>query len=123
MIVDSWQFVIGKSQITNTESQTNHNTRRTRRVTLSLFYKKIEYLPSTFDIRYSLFDIRFLKFLLSIKPAVSQASGPPEAEHLTSETFCRISTVGKLLGAEQLDFIIRSRLLLRFGRRGVGGGR
>jgi len=32
--------------------------------TLSLFYKKkIEYLPSTFDIRYSLFDIRFLKFL------------------------------------------------------------
>jgi hypothetical protein len=43
--------------------------------TLSLFYKKIEYLPSTFDIRYSLFDIRFLKFLLLIKLAAFQAGG------------------------------------------------
>jgi hypothetical protein len=49
--------------------------RRLRRVTLSLFYKKIEYLPSTFDIRYSLFDIRFLKFLLLIKLATFQAGG------------------------------------------------
>jgi len=51
------------------------------------FIKKIEYLPSIFDIRYSifdirysifdirysLFDIRFLKFLLSIKLANFQA--------------------------------------------------
>jgi len=29
--------------------------RRVCRVTLSLFYKKIEYLPSTFDIHYSIF--------------------------------------------------------------------
>ena len=31
-------------------------------------------IPS-FDIRYSLFDIRFLEFLLSIKPAVVLAGG------------------------------------------------
>jgi len=48
---------------------------------LTLFYKKIEYLPSTFDIRYSLFDIRFLKFFLLIKPAAS-----PPAAALTPET-------------------------------------
>jgi hypothetical protein len=34
---------------------------------LNLFYKKIEYLPATFDIR-------FLKFLLSIKLGAIQTS-------------------------------------------------
>ena len=50
---------------------------------LSLFYKKIKYLPSTFDIRYSIFA--FNKFPLSIKLAALQASGPPSAETLNAE--------------------------------------
>ncbi|UCD81496.1 MAG: hypothetical protein JSW26_08770, partial [Desulfobacterales bacterium] len=35
----------------------------------SLFKKKTEYFPSTFDIRHSLLDIRFFEFLFSIKLA------------------------------------------------------
>jgi len=47
-------------------------------------------IPS-FDIRYSLFDIRFLQFLLSIKPAASLPAAPPalrsrEGEAGTPET-------------------------------------
>jgi len=33
------------------------------RVAQSLLIKKTEYLPSKFDIQYSLFDIRFFEFL------------------------------------------------------------
>jgi len=33
-----------------------------------------------FDIRYSLFDIRFLKFLLSIKPAAVLPAAPLNPE-------------------------------------------
>ena len=36
------------------------------RYTLSLFIKQTEYLPSTFDIHYSIFDIRFFRVSFSI---------------------------------------------------------
>jgi len=49
---------------------------------LGLFYKTTKYLTSTFDIRYSLFDICFLQFLLSIKLVAPR----PEVS-LTPETF------------------------------------
>ena len=42
---------------------------------LSLFIKLLEYLPSTFDIHDSIFDIRFFKVSFSIKLAAFQASG------------------------------------------------
>jgi len=57
-------------------------------------YKSIEFLPSTFDLRYSVFDIRFFnirmrsckaKVSFSIKLTASAGSGvadPPSAEHL-----------------------------------------
>jgi len=38
-------------------------------------------IPSTFDIHYSIFDIRFLEFILSIKMA-----GQPPAAPLKPET-------------------------------------
>ncbi|CAB1080091.1 hypothetical protein D1AOALGA4SA_7784 [Olavius algarvensis Delta 1 endosymbiont] len=37
---------------------------------LSLFLKSTEYIPSTFDIHYSIFDIRFFKVFISIGPVV-----------------------------------------------------
>jgi hypothetical protein len=37
--------------------------------------KLIEYLTSTFDIHYSIFDIRFFKVSFSIRLAAFQASG------------------------------------------------
>jgi len=59
-------------KLSNSEPQnstiTNRRISKGGFATLILFYKKIEkYLLSTFDIRYSLFDIRFLKFLISIR--------------------------------------------------------
>jgi len=45
----------------------------------SVFYKKTtKYLPSTFDIHYSIFDIRVFKFPFSIKLAAFQAGGGAE---------------------------------------------
>jgi len=42
----------------------------------SVFFCKIDkYLPSTFDIHYSIFDIRFFKVSCSIKLAAPAASG------------------------------------------------
>jgi len=37
--------------------------------------RQAEYIPSTFDIHYSTFDIRFFKVSFPIKPADFQASG------------------------------------------------
>jgi hypothetical protein len=54
-----------------------------------LYFKMIEYLTSTFDIHYSIFDIRFFRVSFPIKLAALQASGcvdPPPAEHLTPDT-------------------------------------
>jgi hypothetical protein len=39
------------------------------------FIKSIEFLPSTFDIQYSIFDIRFFRVSFSIKLAAFLASG------------------------------------------------
>jgi hypothetical protein len=39
------------------------------------FINQTEYIPSTFDIQYSIFDIRFLKVSFLIKPAVVLAGG------------------------------------------------
>jgi hypothetical protein len=73
--VRRWTFDVGRSFVSfidqtgcflaggRTRMKLNLNGTANRRiskcgfVTLSLFYKKIEYLPSTFDIHYSLFDI------------------------------------------------------------------
>ncbi len=55
-------------------------------LTFQLYYKSIKYLTLTFDIHYSIFDIRFLKFLFrSDRPLFRPAAG------LTPETFgfCR----------------------------------
>jgi len=43
--------------------------RRLRRVSLNLFIKWIEYIPSTFDIHDSIFDILFFRVSFSIKLA------------------------------------------------------
>jgi hypothetical protein len=73
----------------NSEPQNNeYRTAEFRRM-VSLrsvfFIKKIEYLPSTFDIRHSLFDIRyslFLKVSYSIRPAVVLAGGWADTRNL-----------------------------------------
>jgi hypothetical protein len=59
-------------KISNIEPQ---NVEGWCRVALSDFIKKTEYLPSKFEIRYSIFDIRFLQFLFLIRLAVVLASG------------------------------------------------
>jgi len=42
------------------------------------FLKLTEYIPSKFDIHYSIFDIRFFKVSLSIRLAAFQARGGAE---------------------------------------------
>jgi len=46
------------------------------------FINQTAYIPSIFDIHYSIFDIRFLKFLLSIKPSLVLAGGCAEPRTL-----------------------------------------
>jgi hypothetical protein len=55
---------------------------RLRRVLLSLFFKKIEYIPSTFDIHYSIFA--FLEFPLRSGWRFPQPAAvlKPETRHL-----------------------------------------
>jgi hypothetical protein len=48
------------------------------RFALSFQLKSIEYLTSTFDIHYSIFDIRFFRVSFSINLAVDQASNGAE---------------------------------------------
>jgi hypothetical protein len=63
-------------------------------VSLSLFInflKKAEYIPSTFDIHHSLFDIRFgldcvCKFFFMGKTAGFTGSGPARAKLQTAST-------------------------------------
>jgi len=65
--------------------------------TLSLFYKK-DRIPS-FDIRSALFDIRSLKFLLSIKLAASQAGGWADSElYSTVKFMCQVAKALKMHG-------------------------
>jgi hypothetical protein len=75
----------------NSEPQNNeYRTAEFRRV-ISLrsvfFIKKIEYLPSTFDIHYSIFIIRFfLKFLIpSDRPLFWPAAALPALRSLEGE--------------------------------------
>jgi hypothetical protein len=47
---------------------------------LIFFIKQIEYIPSIFDIYYSIFDILFFKVSILIRLAVFLASGPGSCE-------------------------------------------
>ena len=57
----------------------NNEFRREVSLRSIFFIKSTEYIPSTFHIHYSIFDIRFFKVFFSIKLAAFQARG--NAEH------------------------------------------
>jgi hypothetical protein len=57
------------------------------RCALSFWLKSIEFLTSTFDIRYSLFDIRFFRVSYTINLAASAARGWAETSSLAPAEF------------------------------------
>jgi len=63
---------------------TNNELQRVESLRSISFNKKIEHIPSTFDIHYSIFDIRFFRVSISIKLAAVQASGAAYMKHFKS---------------------------------------